>query len=351
MSDSPRGARPLRRGPWLAAAVAGALLVTAVAVERSGSDDGPSAEARCLPTKLLVPPCGAWFGAYVRHDKPDLEEKVLAYEKRLGRQLDIVYTYHDMSTGGDGEEGTLLTEQERRVGQDRMLLLSWESKWWGGGRERQPRWKQIAAGKLDRSVIDVQAKRIKEYGKPVFLSFDLEMDSRIPEDGSPADFVAAHRHIHDRFRALGVANAVWVWNVTGYPGHQELFPKLYPGDDYVDWIGYNQYNYFRCHDAEWQSFERTQRGPHDWIRKNISDTKPLMLPEFGTADDPERPRAQADWYREVPRVVKSLEGVGAALQWNWRDPGPGCDLSLARDSSWKSLGDAVADPYFNQPRP
>ncbi|GGZ63314.1 hypothetical protein GCM10010387_65920 [Streptomyces inusitatus] len=346
MPESPRR----RRRPWaLPAAVAGALLAAVLAVPQFTGDDGPSADPRCAPNELLVPPCGAWFGAYVRHDKPDLEEKVLAYEQRLGRRLDIVYTYHDMSRGGDGLEGTLLTEQERRVGEDRMLLLSWESKWWGGGEDRQPRWKEIAAGKLDKAVVDVQAKRIREYGRPVFLSFDLEMDTRIPEDGAPADFVAAHRHIHDRFRELGAANAIWVWNVTGYPGNQKLFRALYPGDEYVDWIGYNQYNYFRCHDAEWQSFEQTQRGPHDWLRKNISDTKPMMLPEFGTADDPSKPGAQAQWYREVPRVVKSLEGVGAALQWNWRDPGPGCDLSLARDSSWRALGTAAADPHFRQP--
>ncbi|MFI1017599.1 hypothetical protein [Streptomyces sp. NPDC020965] len=335
------------------------LLVGAFALQKSfGADDDstpervlpPPDDPRCRVTKLLVPPCGAWFGAYVRHEKPQLVEKVLAYEKRLGRSLDIVYTYHDMSNRGS-PEGTLLTEQEQRVGKDRMLLLSWESKWWGGTKAQQPTWRGIASGALDRTVIDVQAKRVKAYGKPVFLSFDLEMDTRTPAAGTPAEFVAAYRHVHDRFRALGVTNAVWTWIITGYPGHNHLFPRLYPGDQYVDWIGYNQYNYYRCHDTPWQSFERTQREPHRWIRENISDKKPLMLSEFGTADDPTRPEAQADWYREVPRVVKKLDGVHAALQWNWRDPGPGCDLALARESSWQSLRTAVTDPYFLQIRP
>ncbi|MER5771357.1 glycosyl hydrolase [Streptomyces sp. NPDC001985] len=356
MTEGPRR-RPARRRTWLLAlATAGALLVGAgaVAVQRSAGDgDGtaarPAPAADCRPTRLLEPRCGAWFGAYVRHQKHDLEEKVLAYEKRAGRRLDIVYAYHDMSTGG--VEGTLLSEQEQRVGRERMLLLSWESKWWGGSGEQQPRWTQISSGALDRTVIDVQAERIKRYGKPLFLSFDLEMDNRVPEDGTPAEFVAAHRHIHDRFRKLGVTNVVWVWNITGYEGNNKLFRQLYPGDAYVDWIGYNQYNYYRCHDAAWMSFEETQRASHAWIRKNISDEKPLMLAEFGTADDPERPERQAGWYREVPRVVKSLDGVRAALQWNWRDEGPGCDLSLARDTSWDSLRTAVSDPYFHQPRP
>jgi hypothetical protein len=73
-----------------------------------------------------------------------------------------------------------------------------------------------------------------------------------------------------------------------------------------------------------------------------------MLSEFGTADDPARPGAQAEWYAAVPGVLKELDGVRAALQWNHRDPGPGCDLSLARESSWQGLRRAVSDPYFGQ---
>ncbi|MFF3325457.1 glycoside hydrolase family 26 protein [Streptomyces sp. NPDC002889] len=340
-----------RRGRWAATGVLVALLLGGVlALTFTGPQDPPPrGSARCRPTEQLVPNCGAWFGAYVRHDKPDLEEKVLAYEQRIGRRLDIVYTYHDMST--DGLEGQLLTEQEQRVGRDRMLLLSWESKWWNGTAAQQPSWRQIAAGRLDHAVIDVQARRIRDYGRKVFVSFDLEMDTRTPAAGTPAEYVAAYRHIHDRFRALGVKNVVWTWIITGYTGHSGMFRSLYPGDDYVDWIGYNQYNYFRCHKTSWRSFEQTQRDTHEWIRAHLSADKPLMLSEFGTADDPRRPRAQADWYAEVPRVVKELDGVRAALQWNHRDPGPGCDLSLARDTSWQSLREAVSDPYFRQPLP
>ncbi|MGW6455894.1 glycosyl hydrolase [Streptomyces sp. NPDC055078] len=349
MSRSPRARRRL----WTlsAAGAVAALLVGALAFQNTSGDDekNPADDPRCRATKLLVPGCGAWFGAYVRHEKPDLEEKVLAYEKRIDRKLDIVYTYHDMST--DGLEGQLLTDQEKRVGEDRMLLLSWESMWWGGTKAQQPRWEQIASGSLDSTVIDVQAKRIKKYGKPVFLSFDQEMDLRVPANGTPAQYVAAYRHIHDRFRELGVTNVVWTWTITGYAGNNALFPQLYPGDKYVDWVSYNQYNYYKCHKTKWLTFEQTQTAAHAWIRKNISATKPMILSEFGTADEPANPSMQADWYKEVPRVVKGLEGVKGALQWNWRDPGPHCDLSLARDESWKALKQAGADPYFNQNLP
>ncbi|WP_053913291.1 glycosyl hydrolase [Streptomyces sp. SCSIO 75703] len=338
----------------LTAAATCAVLVAVLALRDAS---GPSGDAeRCRPTALLEPPCGAWFGAFVPHDKANLEEKVHAYEKRAGRTLDIVYTYHDMSAvTGRRLEGQLLTEQEQRVGKDRMLLLSWESKWWGGTRDQQPTWRQIADGDLDASVIDAQARRVREYGertgRKVFLSFDLEMDTRTPQNGTPEEYVRAYRHIHDRFRALGVDNVVWTWVITGYLDHADLFRRMYPGDGYVDWIGYNQYNYYRCHSAPWLSFAQTQRATHDWVRGHLSRDKPLMLSEFGTADDPERPGRQADWYARVPGVLRELDGVKAALQWNHRDPGPHCDLSVAGERAWAGLRGAVADPYLHQPRP
>ncbi|MFE5395371.1 glycosyl hydrolase [Streptomyces sp. NPDC056568] len=332
-----------------------AVLIAVLALRDATGPAGPAGDGECRPTALLEPPCGAWFGAFVPHDKSDLAEKVQAYERKVGRGLDIVYTYHDMSAVTETRlEGQLLTEQEQRVGADRMLLLSWESKWWGGTREQQPTWKQIAAGELDDTVIDVQARRIAEYGqrtgKKVFLSFDLEMDTRTPDNGTPAEYVRAHRHIHDRFRELGVDNVVWTWIITGYLDHADLFERMYPGDAYVDWIGYNQYNYYLCHRAKWLSFAQTQHATHDWIRAHLTDDKPLMLSEFGSASDPKRPDRQADWYAQVPRVLKDLEGVKAALQWNYRDPGPHCDLAVAGDRSWAALREAAADPHLNQPR-
>ncbi|MFG3153031.1 glycosyl hydrolase [Streptomyces sp. NPDC048219] len=349
----PGGTR--RRRLLLTSAMATCAVLVAVLALREAS--GPAAltdDPKCRPTALLVPPCGAWFGAFVPHDKSDLADKVEDYERHVGRKLDIVYTYHDMSAvTGTRLEGQLLTDQEQRVGRDRMLLLSWESKWWGGTVRQQPTWKQIADGELDGSVIDVQARRIKEYGertgKKVFLSFDLEMDTRTPENGSPAEYVRAYRHIHDRFRALGVDNVLWTWIITGYLDHADLFRRLYPGDAYVDWIGYNQYNYYLCHKAKWLTFAQTQQDSHDWIRRHISGDKPLMLSEFGTASDPDRPDRQAGWYAQVPRVLKDLEGVKAALQWNYRDPGPHCDLSVAGDQAWDALRGAAGDPYLNQP--
>jgi hypothetical protein len=307
----------------------------------------------CAATALLVPPCGAWWGAYVPTGDDGLVASVDALERRTGRRLDLVYTYHDMGTGSDGQ---LLDPAEQQLGQDRLLMLSWESDVWSDGGSAAPRplgWARIAAGDYDATVIDPQAERVKAYGRTVLIAFDQEMDSRTPADGSPADFVAAYRHVVDRFRQLGVDNVRWVWTITGYMAHTRLFSEMYPGDDYVDWIAYDQYNYFGCKDnPDWLSFAQTELPTYTWLRTHISATKPLMLAEYSTAVDRADPLAQQQWYQQVPEVLEQqLPGVKAVVQWDSSVPGPDCDLSLDTAPALAGFAEAGRSPYLQQPVP
>lgn len=326
-----------------------ALLVTLLTF---GRIPGTGGKSPCAASPLLAPPCGAWWGAYVPSGPGGEVASVEDLEKKIGRRLDLVYTYHDM---GPGEDGQLLTPDERTLGRSRLLMLSWESDVWSPAGSNAPDrhlgWQKIASGAYDASVIDPQAERLKAYGKPVLLAFDQEMDTRTPADGTPADYVAAYRHIHDRFQQLGVTDVVWVWTVTGYLPHASVMAASYPGDAYVDWIGYDQYNYFRCKDIpEWQTFAQTQVPSYTWLREHISATKPLMLAEFGTAADPAHPDAQRQWYAQVPQVVQQqLPGVRAVVQWDSSVPGPGCDLSLDQAPALAGYARAGRAPYFHQP--
>ena len=282
-----------RRRPW---AVSTALARRAAGGRtRPAASSGPATPTprrtapQCRPTELLVPPCGAWFGAYVRHSKPDLEEKVLAYEKRIGRKLDIVYTYHDMSRSKAAAWRDSCSPRRSSASPARSGCCCCPGRASGGAARRRssPRWKQIAAAALDATRHRRPGRADQGVGKQVFLSFDLEMDTRTPANGTPAEYVAAYRHIHDRFRELGVTNVVWTWTITGYLDHSRPDRAHVPGRRRTSTgSAYNQYNYYRCHKADWLSFAQTQTATHDWIRENISADKPLMLSEFGTADDP-----------------------------------------------------------------
>ncbi|MBC3844360.1 hypothetical protein GXW82_42000 [Streptacidiphilus sp. 4-A2] len=60
---------------------------------------GGGGSDRCAATSELVPPCGAWWGAYVPNGPDGLVASVGALEQQIGRPLDLVYTYHDMGPG------------------------------------------------------------------------------------------------------------------------------------------------------------------------------------------------------------------------------------------------------------
>ncbi|MER5550119.1 glycosyl hydrolase [Streptomyces sp. NPDC002793] len=317
---------------------------------------GPVPGGTCAPTATLVPPCGAWWGAYVPYaENGSLKDAVYAFEEKIGRKLDLLYTYHDMSN--TDLDGQLLTPDEQILGRDRLLMLAWESTVWrephhADWTEDQLGWSNIASGKHDREIIDPQARRIKAYGKRVFFSFDQEVDARVGDAGTPEEYVAAYRHIHDRFEELGVDNVVWVWTVSGYLPSGKLFERLYPGDDYVDWIGMDQYNYFTCHDTtDWKDFDRSQRPTYEWLRTHISADKPLMFAEFATVPDPADADRQREWYEAIPEVARTMPEAKALVHWNRAVPGEGCDLTVDEGPGLEGYRTAGQDDWFKQPVP
>ena len=78
----------------------------------------------------------------------------------------------------------------------------------------QPR--TMIDGRYD-SYIREFATKAKEWGHPFFLRFDWEMNgfwfpwSEGVNGNTPGQFVAAWRHVHDIFTAVGATNATWVW--------------------------------------------------------------------------------------------------------------------------------------------
>jgi hypothetical protein len=305
-----------------------------------------AAEQRCSTVSTLKrgPACGAWWGIYTPPVDNSILRPVTTLEDKIGRRFDIVFTYHDMS---ETENGTLLRGEEPRLGRNRILLLGWESERWDTG-DSIP-WKDIAAGEIDSTVIDPQARRVKAYGKPVMIGFDGEMETRT-DSGTPAQYVAAYRHIIGRFRKLGVTNVTWVWGVTGWLPYKNRWKAFYPGDGYIDWISYDPYNFAECRGASWRSFEQTVKPAYDWFVRNGFGDKPFIISEYGSETHSSRPKARGEWYADVPDVLKALPNIKAVLQWNAVDDRD-CDFTLKGPGVLKAFGQAGKDPHFRQPLP
>jgi len=109
---------------------------------------------------------------------------------------------------------------------------------------------QIANGLWDRHLRNYAAA-VKAFGCEVILSFGHEMNGwwyswGLPRS-TPAEFIAAWRHIYDVFKKTGVKNVIWSWDPSHQYGHfaqgKNASPAdaWYPGNAYVNWIGLDGY--------------------------------------------------------------------------------------------------------------
>jgi Glycosyl hydrolase family 26 len=300
--------------------------------------------AGCAVSATLVPSCGAWWGVYkVPGSTENWETTYTDLEAKVGRPFNLVYRYHDFSDAGGA--GQFPDKYEKALGANHILMFSWASRNFAAG--TQLRWSDIAAGKYDATVVDPEAARIKAYGQKVFLTFDPEMDRRTPAAGTPAQYVAAYRHIHDEFAADGVTNAVWAWVPTGYSGNISTISQMYPGDAYVDWVGYDPYNFASCHSGAWRDFNTVINGFYQWLETNGYGDKPFILPEYGTVADPTDPAASGDWYANAPAAMATHPNVKAVVEWD--DVSAPCDTELTiNPGTLAGFTQMGAAPVFNQ---
>lgn len=99
----------------------------------------------------------------------------------------------------------------------------------------------ITAGNWD-GYLRRYAAAVKAFRCPAAVSFGHEMNGSWYPWGeprsSPAEFIAAWRHIHRVFAAEHVRNVIWSWD----PDHGGTKArKWWPGAAYVDWIGVDGY--------------------------------------------------------------------------------------------------------------
>ncbi len=103
----------------------------------------------------------------------------------------------------------------------------------------------IAAGRSDGYITHF-AQAVRALNLPVAISFGHEMNGNWYPWGTsqttPAQFVAAWRHIHDLFARAGAANVIWVWNPNVInPVPQIQLKSYWPGRAYVSWVGLTGY--------------------------------------------------------------------------------------------------------------
>ena len=162
----------------------------------------------------------------------------------------------------------------------------------------------MIAGTFD-SYIREFAEAARDWGHPFFLRFNWEMNgdwfpwSEGVNGNQPGEYVAAWRHVHDIFTAVGATNATWVWCPNVDPGQKlQDLASLYPGDDYVDWTGLDGYNWGTnpATPDGWKSFDQLFGSTYDAITETIAPSKPMIIGEVGST---EYGGSKAAWIAEM----------------------------------------------------
>ncbi len=260
----------------------------------------------------LVPSCGLMLGTTDRQvDSLDLATQ----ERILGRAFSMVRIYKV----GPGE--TFFNANEQRLADEgRVLVYSWKVINEPGA------WARVAAGEFDAELRRA-ANEIVASGHVAMFSLHHEPEDNVPASGSNADYVSMMRHAHEVMEPIGGDSLVWFINYRGHSfGSYDQVNAMYPGDDVIDWISWNPYNWFGCQgDAAWTDFASQARPFYEWAQTN-HPTKPLMIGETATNEDPDDPDRKARWIADMgTALVNEYPAVKAVLWFHQSAASNFCD--------------------------
>jgi len=294
-----------------------------------------------------LPDNGALFGAFIRpddHTGADRREALTNFEALLGRPMatERVYKLWD-DPFPDADD-----LWSRDTGH--TLYMSWNAS---------PRdltgckpWADIASGLYD-SNIHARALELKSFAAPIIFSFHHEPTTK-PESGGTcgtgADYKAAWRRIHDKFVAAGVTNVTYAFTMTALSFDKGRGDEFYPGDDVIDLIAADGYNWYSCefHQGPWREMKDIFESFYDY---GVAKDKPMFIAEYGTGEDDANPNRKAQWFANGADLLKSWPSIVGVSYFNV-GTGGACDRYV--DSSQPSLDASTAmgtDPYFNPPPP
>jgi hypothetical protein len=132
----------------------------------------------------------------------------------------------------------------------------------------------------------------------------------------PERYIAAYRRVHDLADPLA-PNILWVWNPNSrdYPlagdAPWNQYNNYYPGDDYVDWVGLDGYNWGDGSGngyGYWVGFNELFAPQLTDLQQRYPD-KLQMIPEIASVEDPSDPNRKANFIRDAFQASFSFQNL------------------------------------------
>jgi phage terminase large subunit-like protein len=157
---------------------------------------------------------------------------------------------------------------------------------------------EVREGKQD-AAIKKWAQAAKAWGHPFLFGPWWEMNGAWFAWGRNPEFVAAWRHFHDVVVAQGATNVTWTWITNAIWSDPESDPTpYYPGNEYVDWVGIDSYNWGLnpAQPEKWRNPDQTVTPTLSIVNKLTGGKKPVAIVEEASS---EYGGNKADWIREM----------------------------------------------------
>jgi hypothetical protein len=271
-----------------------------------------------------IPPAGkAYLGSTT-------DGGVAAQESQFGRRLAVVHYYLTQTASWPSSN----LAADKAAG--RIPFVSW----------KPGTWSTVASGGQD-SAVDNRCRQLRDLQHPVFFSIHHEPED---ENGGTANYTAMWRRVVDRCRALGATNVAYVmvymgWTFNTASGRNP--EAWWAGDDYVDWVATDPYNWFGKPGAQWRTLQQETYTAPAFAQTH---GKPLMLAEWGSAEDPAQPNRKAQWFAQSLAWMKTVPQIKAAVYFNrahqhdWGTQDWRVNSTSQALTAWRTL---AADPYFD----
>jgi hypothetical protein len=294
----------------------------------------------CAVGDKLVPTCGVLWGvAPGAHTEARGAAALRDFERKTGRTQSIFHAYHR------GTHGVFPTPQEitlaREPSHPRILFLNWKPA--------TASWAKIAHGdRATDAYLDRLASHIRtNFPERFFFTIHHEPEDDVREKSGSGytarDYAAMFRHVVQRLRAHGVHNLVTVVVHMAYVPltSRPWFPAMYPGDDVVDWIGFDTYAYSEPGYGHGDFAELMNRrsasrsswpGFYNWASRRYPG-KPLMVAEWGVWHSRKNPDHKADFYRSVGEQIRWFPRLKALVHFD----------TPANQKGWDSRVDSTSD--------
>jgi hypothetical protein len=362
--------RRRRAARWIALSLvlaSGALTPLARAAEDRGTDQESSLgyepvagyDAPPRNPGRLAPTQGSLMGVHSADStqlKPE-EQGIVKLEQALGRIMDINNHYHggwdDIAKRG----------------------LSWLEKWdVESGRIPLVGWgcfdsNKIISGSED-DVIRKTAQQMKAFGHEFFMRYCWEMDGSRKQGTvkGPKQFNEAWRHMYRIFQQEGATNVIWTWtaNAAGfkdkrkYSNNEPPAPYFYPGDEYVDWIAADGYNWGVSKRNQGDRWRQVLEIFDEFMVFARAHPKPIMVGEYGAQEQHQDPEAKPFWMRHAhdtlmnkPKTADckhcgAYSDVAAVVYFDVDYGSHGDWRIMSSDATLLAYKEVASDPWFNQ---